>query len=604
MQATRKLAIFLKPYWRWALLAPLLMALEVAMDLLQPRLVEHIIDEGVARGDMGVVLNTGLWMVGVAVIGLVGGVGCGVFAVLAGQHFGADLRATAFRRVQALSFGNLDKLETGGLITRLTNDITQLQEVVMMLLRIMVRVPLLLVGSLIMAVLTSPELGLIFVAVIPVVLVLLVWVINKTYPLFGEVQRRLDALNTVMQENLAGVRVVKAFARALHEIGRFSRANDALMDKNIAAVRTSAVTMPLMMLVLNGGVVAALWFGGREVSAGSMEVGQLIAFINYLAQTLMSLMMISMLVVRFARAEASAQRVDEVLSSEPQILARPSPREQPATEGRVTFEGVSFRYEAADASANFVDAPSASSANLHPCSPHASDLVLKDISFVAEPGQTVALLGATGAGKSSLASLVPRFYEVDGGRVTIDGVDVRDYAEPALRRSVSVALQESVLFSGTIRDNIRYGRPEASHEEVVAAAQMAQAHDFISRFPDGYDSIVGQRGVNLSGGQKQRIAIARALLTRPKVLILDDSTSAVDVATEAKIQSALAALPERPTRLVVAQRISSVLGADKILVLDDGRVAAEGTHDDLLETSPIYREIYSSQVENGAVAHD
>jgi ATP-binding cassette subfamily B multidrug efflux pump len=345
MQATRKLAIFLKPYWRWALLAPLLMALEVAMDLLQPRLVEHIIDEGVARGDMALVLNTGLWMVGVALIGLVGGVGCGVFAVLAGQNFGADLRGAAFRKVQALSFGNLDKLETGGLITRLTNDITQLQEVVMMMLRIMVRVPLLLVGSLIMAVLTSPRLGLIFVVVIPVVLVLLVWVINKTYPLFGEVQRRLDALNTVMQENLAGVRVVKAFARALHEIGRFGRTNDALMDKNIAAVRASAITMPLMMLVLNGGVVAALWFGGLQVNAGGLEVGQLIAFINYLSQTLMSLMMISMLVVRFARAEASAQRVDEVLANEPLIRPSPSPRQQPATEGRVTFEQVSFHYD-------------------------------------------------------------------------------------------------------------------------------------------------------------------------------------------------------------------------------------------------------------------
>jgi ATP-binding cassette subfamily B protein len=564
----------------------------------------------VARGDMALVLNTGLWMVGVALIGLVGGVGCGVFAVLAGQNFGADLRGAAFRKVQALSFGNLDKLETGGLITRLTNDITQLQEVVMMMLRIMVRVPLLLVGSLIMAVLTSPRLGLIFVVVIPVVLVLLVWVINKTYPLFGEVQRRLDALNTVMQENLAGVRVVKAFARALHEIGRFGRTNDALMDKNIAAVRASAITMPLMMLVLNGGVVAALWFGGLQVNAGGLEVGQLIAFINYLSQTLMSLMMISMLVVRFARAEASAQRVDEVLANEPLIRPSPSPRQQPATEGRVTFERVSFHYDeepqTADGEPQFNEQQRevVFRGGQRSAVGGQTAAVLKDISFVAEPGQTVALLGATGAGKSSLVNLVPRFYDVSGGRVTIDGVDVRDYAEPALRRSVSAALQESVLFSGTIRDNIRYGRSEASDDEVVEAAKMAQAHEFISGFPHGYDSIVGQRGVNLSGGQKQRIAIARALLTRPKVLILDDSTSAVDVATESKIQAALAALPERPTRLVVAQRISTVLSADKILVLDDGYIVAEGSHAELLETSPIYREIYESQIEHGAVAHD
>ncbi|MBC8075590.1 MAG: ABC transporter ATP-binding protein, partial [Chloroflexales bacterium] len=458
MHATRKLAAFLKPYWLWALLAPLLMALEVAMDLIQPRLVERIIDQGVARGDMGVVLNTGMWMIGIALIGIVGGVGCGVFAVLAGQHFGADLRAALFRRVQALSFGNLDKLETGGLITRLTNDVTQLQEVVMMLLRIMVRVPLLLVGSLIMAVLTSPQLGLIFVVVIPFVLVALVWVINKTYPLFGEVQQRLDALNSVLQENLAGVRVVKAFARARHEVGRFGGANDALMDKNIAAVRASAITMPLMMLTLNGGVVAALWFGGLQVNAGGLQVGQLIAFINYLSQTLMSLMMISMLVVRFARAEASAQRVQEVLDNAPLIQPRPDAQTTAALRGRVAFEGVSFSYNTEAQSAERRAQSAGSDARQTTNGRVLGDAVLKDISFVAEPGQTVALLGATGAGKSSLVNLVPRFYDTTAGRVTIDGVDVRDFAEPALRQTVGVALQETVLFSGTIRDNIRYGR--------------------------------------------------------------------------------------------------------------------------------------------------
>lgn len=590
MHATRKLTIFVKPYWRWALLAPLLMALEVAMDLLQPRFVERIIDEGVAKGDMSVVLGTGQWMVAAALIGLVGGVGCGIFAVLTGQYFGADLRAALFRRVQALSFGNLDKLESGALITRLTNDVTQLQEALMMLLRIMVRVPLLLVGSMIMAVFTSPKLGTIFAVVIPLVIFLLIWVIGKTYPLFGEVQHRLDGVNTVLQENLAGVRVVKAFARKQYEIARFGVKNDALMETNITAQRTSALAMPLMMLVLNSGVVAALWFGGIEVKAGGLETGQLIAFLNYLTQTLLSLMMISMLVVRFARAEASARRVDEVLTNTPHIQAHPEQLNQAPTHGRVAFEGVSFSYDGEVAGSDQAEAQEA--------------LVLKDISFVAEPGQTVALLGATGAGKSSLVHLIPRFYDVAGGRVTIDGVDVRDYAEPELRQGVSVALQESVLFSGAIRDNIRYGRPDASDDEVIAAAKMARAHDFISRLPDGYDSIVGQRGVNLSGGQKQRLAIARALLTRPKVLILDDSTSAVDVTTEAHIQSALAALPERPTQIVVAQRISTVLRADQILVLDEGRVAAQGTHNELLETSPIYREIFASQLGNGTIDHD
>ncbi|MDQ5850491.1 MAG: ABC transporter ATP-binding protein/permease [Chloroflexota bacterium] len=574
MRATRKLGIFLKPYWHWAVLAPLLMALEVAMDLMQPRLIQHIVDQGIARSDMAVVINTGLWMIGLALIGLGGGIGCGVFAIMAGQHFGADLRATLFRKVQALSFGNLDHLETGKLITRLTNDVTQVQEVVMMLLRIMVRVPLLLVGSLIMAILTSPQLALLFLVLIPFVVVVLVFIINRTFPLFKEVQQQLDALNTVLQENLAGVRVVIAFARGQHETERFRRINDRLMDRNVTAVRITAVTMPIMMLLLNFGVVGALWIGGMEINTGGLQVGQLIAFINYLTQTLMSLMMISMLLVRVSRAEASAVRIQEVLDSEPEVRNRPDALSTFAPRGRVAFEDVGFSYNGDD-----------------------HDPVLRNISFVAEPGQTVALLGATGSGKSSLVNLIPRFYDATHGRVTIDGVDVRAIDEAALHSAVGVAMQESILFTGTIRDNIRYGRPEATDEEVVAAARMAQAHVFITRFPDGYDSVVGQRGVNLSGGQKQRIAIARALLARPAVLILDDSTSAVDVETEARIQAALASLDHAQTRFVVAQRISTVQEADKILVLDDGRIVAEGTHDDLLEASPIYREIYESQME-------
>jgi ATP-binding cassette subfamily B multidrug efflux pump len=580
MRATRKLSSFLKPYWRWAVLAPLLMVLEVSMDLMQPRLIQRIIDQGILQSDMNVVIHTGLWMVGLALIGLVGGMGCTVFTVLAAQGLGADLRGTLFGKIQSLSFGNLDRLETGTLITRMTNDVTQVQELVMIMLRVMVRAPLLLVGSLIMAILTSPRLALLFVVLIPVVMVALIIIINKTFPLFGQVQQRLDALNTVMQENLAGVRVVKAFARSAHEIGRFSQTNDRLMNQNLRAVRTSALTMPFMMLALNAGIVGTIWLGGRWVIGGSMDVGQVVAFINYLMQALMSLMMVSMLVMRVSRAEASAQRIQEVLDSTPDVQSRPGALTDFAPQGRVAFENVSFNYNGAD-----------------------HDPVLKHISFVAEPGQTVALLGATGAGKSSLVNLVPRFYDVHDGRVTVDGVDVRDVDEHALRKQIGVALQESVLFSGTIRDNIRYGRPDASDDEVIAAAKMAQAHDFIMRFPDGYDSVVGARGVNLSGGQKQRIAIARALLTNPAVLILDDSTSAVDVNTEARIQDALAQFHHAQTRLVVAQRISTVLGADKILVLDDGAVVAEGTHEELIESSPIYREIYESQMDAGVMTH-
>lgn len=580
MRSTRDLAIFLRPYLRWAVLAPLLMVLEVAMDLAQPRLVQRIVDQGVARLDMSAVLHTGALMVGAALVGLAGGMGCTVYAILAGQAFGADLRGALFRHVQALSFGNLDKLETGALITRLTNDVTQVQEMVMMLLRVMVRVPLLLVGSMIMAILTSPRLALLYLFLVPVVLGEVAWIIGRTFPMFGEVQRRLDALNAVMQENLAGVRVVKAFARSDHEARRFGLANDRLMARNLAAVRLGAVTMPFMLFVLNGGAVAALWLGGAQVASGDLKVGQLIAFLNYLAQTLMALVGVSMLVVRLSRAGASAERIAGVLATEPEIRARPGALDEFSPRGRVAFDGVSFSYDR-----------------------DGHDPVLRDVSFVAEPGQTVALLGATGAGKSSVLQLIPRFYDVTAGRVSVDGVDVRDVDEGALRAAVGIAMQESVLFSGTIRDNIRYGRPDASDDEVVAAATVAQAHDFIARLPNGYDSVVGQRGVNLSGGQKQRIAIARALLPRPAVLLLDDSTSAVDVETEARIQAALVASGQRQTRIVVAQRISTALGADKILVLDDGKVVAEGTHEELLASSPIYRDIYESQMASGVVAH-
>ncbi len=580
MKSVRQLMRFLKPYWHWALLAPLMMMLEVAMDLLQPRMIQRIIVEGIAQGNMPLVINTGFIMIGLALVGGIGGVGCTTFSVLASQGFGTDLRDALYRKVQSLSFGNLDNLETGHLITRLTNDITQVQEAVSMMLRIMVRAPLMLIGSLILAIATSPRLALLFVVLGPLVLGLLAWVINRVHPLFGKLQDKLDQLNTVMQENLAGVRVVKAFVRAAHEIGRFHTANEELKDQTIYAIRTVSAVMPGVMLAVNFGMVAAVWFGGVQVTVGSMQVGQLIAFINYLMTSLRSLMFVSMLVMRFARAEASAERVQEVLDAEPEVQDRPGAIIELAPQGRVTFEGVSFSYN-----------------------DNGGDAVLKGIDFVAEPGQTVAILGATGSGKSSLVYLIPRFYDVDEGRVMIDGVDVRDIDQAHLRRHIGMALQESVLFSGTIRDNIRYGRPEASEGEVIAAAKAAQAHDFILEFPDGYDTVVGQRGVNLSGGQKQRVAIARALLVQPAVLILDDSTSSVDVETEIKIQDALEGLMRDRTSFVIAQRISTVLTADKILVLDDGRIAAEGTHRDLLVSSPIYREIYDSQLGNGVTAN-
>jgi ATP-binding cassette subfamily B protein len=586
MVAMRKLTRFLRPYRHWALLAPVAMVLEVAMDLMQPRMIQRIVDEGIVPGDMSVVLSSGLWMLGLALIGAIGGIASTTFSVLASQGFGTDLRGALFAKVHALSFGNFDELETGGLITRLTNDVTQLQQLVSMMLRIMVRAPLLIVGSLIMAILTSPRLAWMFVVLVPLIGAIMGWVINKAYPMFGDVQERLDDLNTVMQENLAGVRVVKAFVRGAYEIARFGRVNDALMAITVRAARVVALSRPAMTTALHLGVVAAVYFGGAQVIGGTLRIGQVIAFVYYLTRTSWALMFVSMLSVRVARAQASAERIQEVLDSTPHVQDRPGARAQFSPEGRVAFEAVTFSY-AGDG-----------------CEP-----VLRDVTFEAQPGQTVAVLGATGAGKTTLVHLIPRFYDVGAGAVTVDGVDVRDLDKAALRQHIGVALQEPVLFSGTIRDNIRYGRPDATEAEVIAAAQAAQAHAFITALPDGYDSVLGQRGVNVSGGQKQRIAIARALLVKPKVLILDDSTSSVDVETEAKIQAALEALINRRdglagrlnTTFIIAQRISTVLNADKILVLDGGRIAAEGTHETLMASSAIYREIYDSQLGGGGV---
>ena len=598
MISTRKLMRFLKPYWHWALLAPLLMVVEVWMDLMQPRLIQTIIDEGIATGSMQVVLNTGLRMIGVAVIGALGGMSCSVFAVLASEGYGADMRAALYRKVHSLSFSNMDQLETGSLVTRLTNDVTQMQNMIGMMLRMMVRGPMTLIGSLVMAIITAPRLSVLFFVLMPMVLTIIGVLIHRAFPLFKQVQGKVDRLNTVMQESLMGVRVIKAFVREDHEEARFGAANEDLKALAVKAIRTVSIGWPLMIVTVNIGVSAVLWFGGRQVIAGSMQIGQIVAFINYLLNSLFSLMMVSMLVMSFSQAEASAQRIDEVFQAMPDVQNRPEARLSFGTghaahsgngtgraRGQVKFEDVTFAYDGED-----------------------QEPVLKNVSFAAQPGETVAILGATGAGKSTLVHLIPRFYDVTAGRVTIDGVDVREMHTDVLRRNVAVALQDPILFSGTIRDNIRYGRPEASDDEVVEAAKMAQAHEFITATPDGYDTELGQRGVNLSGGQKQRIAIARALLVDPAVLVLDDSTSSVDVETEAVIQEELERFIKEKgdhprTTFVIAQRISTVLNADKILVLDRGGVAAEGTHRELLASSDIYREIYDSQLGEGVLSN-
>jgi ATP-binding cassette subfamily B multidrug efflux pump len=577
MKSLWKMFRFIKPY-RWqALGAMLLLVGMTASDLLIPRLTQQLIDEGIAYQNVPVILNTALLMLGAATLSALFSVGNTILAVRVGQGLGADLRSTMVRKVQTFSFGNLDHIQTGQLLVRATSDVNQVQMIFQMSMRIMTRAPMWAVGSIVMLILTSPRLALVMLALLPVIAVLIWLFMFKAHPMFEIVQKRLDKLNTVLQENLSGVRVVKAFVRTAHENVRFGKANDELTEQSRRVARLTAALIPTMRMLVSIGVISVVWFGGSMIIDGEFQIGKMMASINYMSRSLFPLVMLGGMIGPLSAADASAGRILEVLNNEPEVKNRAQTKALPQARGRIAFENVCFGYDGADC----------------------AEPVLKDVSLVAEPGETVALLGATGSGKSTLIHLIPRFYDVDAGRITLDGVDVRDLPLSGLRAEMGIALQEAVLFSGTIRDNIRYGRPSATDEEVVAAARAAQAHDFVASFPNGYDSMIGQRGVNLSGGQKQRIAIARALLVQPKVLILDDSTSAVDVETEAKIQDALQALMNRHTSFIIAQRVSTVLNATKIVVLDRGQLTAVGTHDELMDGCSIYREIYESQLGNG-----
>jgi ATP-binding cassette subfamily B multidrug efflux pump len=577
-----KLFPYLKPYWKAALLAPLFMLLEVYMDLLQPKYMASIVNEGVMTGDLLHIQKTGLIMLGVALIGLIGGLGCTVFSSTASQNFGADVRKDLFTKVQSFSFGVLDTFKAGSLVTRLTNDVVQVQGVVLMTLRILVRAPLLAVGSVIMAVTISPHLALILAVVIPLLFAVLMVIIRKGFPLFSNVQKKLDTVNTVLQENLTGIRVVKAFVRADYENKRFGKSNEDLMEVAIKATRIVMLIMPIMMLIMNTSIAAVLWFGGLQTWTGTIQVGDLVAFINYVTQVLFSLMMVSMMLMNVSRAKASAERINEVMETKPEISNHAAAQNNVIQAGKVTFEDVSFSY------------------NGHKDN---KDYVLKGIHVEFQPGQTVAILGATGSGKSTLVNLIPRLYDATEGRVLIDGVDVRHIDLTHLRSDIGVVLQEAILFTGTIKENISFGKPNASQEDIEAAAQAAQIHDFIVSLPDGYMTLIGQRGVNLSGGQKQRVSIARAILVQPAILILDDSTSAVDLGTESRIQQALKSQTKQSTRIIIAQRISSVLEADTIIVLDNGMIVAQGTHSELMETSDVYQDIYRSQLGKEAVVN-
>jgi len=572
-----KLYHFVKPYRLYAIVALILLLGMVASDLLIPRLTQRIIDQGIVSGDFRVVWTTALVMLGAALLSALFALGNNYLSVRVSQNFAHDLRSELVRKVQSFSFGNLDELQTGNLITRSTSDIHMTQMIVMMFLRILTRAPIWAIGASVLLVITSPKLALMMAAFIPVIAVFITWFARRVRPMFLWVQEKLDRLNTVLQENLAGVRVVKAFVREKHEVKRFGQTNVELMQTNIQVMRLVAVLIPTMTLILNLGVAGIIWFGGSATLAGDMTVGKIVASINYLAFALFPLMMLAGMLAPIAAADASASRILEVLESDPKVREKPNARRLENPRGRVSFEDVSFGY-----------------------GENGAEPVLSNVSFTAEAGETVAILGATGSGKSTLIHLIPRFYDVTSGRITFDDIDLRDLRLHSLRSNVGIALQEAVLFGGTIRENIAYGRVEAADDEVREAAQAAQAAEFIEVFPDGYDTVVGQRGVTLSGGQRQRIAIARALLVKPKVLILDDSTSAVDIETEVRLQDALDRLisgsEHTTTRFIVAQRISTVLLADKILVLDKGRIESMGTHTELLERSPIYREIYESQL--------
>jgi ATP-binding cassette subfamily B protein len=568
-----KLLSYLKPYWRAVLLAPLLMIIEVICDLAQPNLLAKIVDNGVMKGDLQFILRTGLLMIGIAAIGMIGGVGCTIASSIASQSFGTDLRSDVFKKVQSFSFSNLDKFKTASLITRLTNDIVQLQTIVLMSLRIVVRAPLLCIGGIVMTILINPRLAMILLFSIPLLLISLNYVTKRSFPLFTLLQQKIDKVNAVIRENLSGVRVVKAFVRSDLEMSRFTSTNEELMNTAISAFMIVISVMPVLMLTMNLSVVAVLWFGGLQVHTGGMQVGEIMAFINYMTQILFSLMMIGNILIFITRASASASRINEVLETKVDIKNLDGADTGPIRSGEVTLEDVSFSYDG-----------------------QGGEPVLENISFTAYPGETVAILGATGSGKSTLVSLIPRLYDPNEGRVLIDGRDVRNIDLKILRSAIGIVLQESILFSGTIKDNICWGKEDATDEEVIEAAKIAQAHDFIMSFPDGYNTIIGQRGVNLSGGQKQRLAIARAIIKGPTILILDDSTSAVDLATEQRILRGLKQMMRQCTTFIIAQRISTVMNADKILVLDSGRIVAQGTHSELLESSPIYQDIYRSQL--------
>jgi ATP-binding cassette subfamily B protein len=577
MKQVFRLLHFIKPYWKKSVLALALLVIVVLFDLAIPRLVQRIIDQGILAGNIQEVWQTFLLMMAISAANTLFAIGNNNLSVQVGEGVARDLREALFLKIQSFSFGNLDRLQTGQLMVRLSSDSNVVQRLVQISLRIGTRAPLIMIGSIILMFRTDSHLALTLVPLLLVTSAIIIFFVIKMGPLFLTMQQKLDRLNTVLQENIAGARVVKAFVRADYEVERFEVANQDFMDRNIRVMQLISTMGPALNACVNIGIVVVIWAGGLQAIHNNLTTGQIVAFVNYLQTALGPLLIMANLANVWAAGIVSAGRVNEILDTVPEVQDSPgAPALPELAQSRVVFENVGFRYNGS-----------------------AETTVLASVNLTAEPGQTVAILGATGAGKSTLVNLIPRFYDVTEGRILIDGVDIRRVRQDSLLAQIGVVPQETVLFTGTVRDNIRFGCPQASDEELVAAARSAQAHEFILDLPNGYDTRVEERGVNLSGGQKQRIAIARALLTRPAVLIFDDSTSSVDVETEMKLQAAVKVWMKGRTCFVVAQRISTVLKADKIVLIEKGRVAAEGTHRELLQSSPIYQEIYASQLGNG-----
>ena len=572
-----KLIKYLKPYWLLAALSPLLMIGEVVVDLMQPKLMSRIVDEGILGGDMGLIIRTGLLMLGLVILGGASGFLCAVTATTASQSFGNDLRVDTYSRVMALSLEQTDDFTTGSLVTRLTNDISMVQDLVSMVLRMFVRAPIFFVGGIIMALSLNTSFAMALCIALPLQLILVLLILKFAGPLYSRVQSKLDRVNSVVQENVSGTRVVKAYVREQYEIGRFAQANGELRDTNLYVLRLMALLNPILMLTMNLAVIAIILIGGKQAEDQLIQPGEIMAAVTYVTQILHSIMMVSMMFQSISRASASSKRIVEVLECAPVIESGKGGAGNDEDPTCIEFRGVSFRY------------------------PGTTGLpVLSDINLKVGRGETVAVIGATGCGKTSLVNLIPRFYDATEGTVLIDGMPAEEWDLTALRQKIGFVMQKSELFSDTIANNIRWGKPDATMEEIKAAAETAQAASFIEGFSDDYETFIAEKGASLSGGQKQRMSIARALVRRPEILILDDATSALDLATEAKLQAALREELKDTTVIMIAQRIASVRSADRIAVIEkDGRILHCAPHDELMQVSETYRDIYQSQMKGG-----